>query len=81
MSEINPVAQPRFSLLGLFFPPKAQGKLENAHGILLMHAIREGHIPTVPPDHPEDGIGRVWEWSNGRWNLLHRSEKFVRIHE
>jgi hypothetical protein len=67
-------------LLRLLFPPKL-GKIAGHDTVFLLLAIREGRITPVPPEPPESGIGRVFEWSNNRWNQIRRPDPYYRFRD
>jgi len=56
------------AVLGPVFPP-SPGKIEGVETVLLLHAIREGHIKVLETDglHTEEGLGSLIEWPDGRW--------------
>lgn len=55
------------------FGPKL-GRIEDFDSVLRAHALRAGTLKTEVPEPEESGIGRVWEWPEGR----HRKPRRVR---
>jgi hypothetical protein len=58
-------------LLGLIFPPKL-GKINGVDDVVLLHAIHQGKVTVYEAEPPDSGVGRIWEWPEGRWREGHR---------
>lgn len=60
-------------LLGFLFPPK-RGKIHGFESVMLLHAVRQGLVKVYEAEPRESGVGRVWEWPEGR----HRKPRRLR---